>query len=153
MEISPFFVRNTKTICGSDHILYQGVEIALGEPWERLTMVEAVKKYAGVDYYEWDSDEAAANGLCQCPVHIFDQIHHTLIIGICLIHFNGCKFRIVRWIHALIPEDSADFINPFKSADNQLLQVQFGFNPQEHIHIQCIVMGHKRSCRSGNLQR
>ena len=95
----------------------------------------------------------AANGLCQCPVHIFDQIHHTLIIGICLIHFNGCKFRIVGWIHALVPEDSADFINPFKSANNQLFQVQFGFNPQEHIHIQCIVMGHKRSCRSGNLQR
>jgi len=27
--------------------------------WERLTMVEAVKKYAGVDYYDWKSDEDA----------------------------------------------------------------------------------------------
>lgn len=48
-----------KTICGSDRITYQGVEIALGEPWERLTMVEAVQKYAGVNYYDWESDEAA----------------------------------------------------------------------------------------------
>jgi lysyl-tRNA synthetase class 2 len=46
-------------ICGSDVITYQGVEINLGKPWERLTMVEAVKKYAGVDYNDWADDAAA----------------------------------------------------------------------------------------------
>ena len=45
-------------ICGSTKITYQGIEIDLGK-WERLTMVEAVKKYAGVDYYDWKSDEEA----------------------------------------------------------------------------------------------
>ena len=45
-------------ICGSTKITYQGTEIDLGK-WERLTMVEAVKKYAGVDYYDWKSDEEA----------------------------------------------------------------------------------------------
>ena len=45
-------------ICGSTKITYQGKEIDMGN-WERLTMVEAVKKYAGVDYYEWESDEQA----------------------------------------------------------------------------------------------
>ena len=45
-------------ICGSTKITYQGTEIDLGK-WERLTMVEAVKKYAGVDYYEWKTDEEA----------------------------------------------------------------------------------------------
>lgn len=48
-----------KTICGSDNIMYQGVEIKIGEKWERLTMVEAVKKYAGVDYNDWSTDEEA----------------------------------------------------------------------------------------------
>jgi lysyl-tRNA synthetase class 2 len=48
-----------KTICGSDNVTYQGVEIKLGEQWERLTMVEAVKKYAGVDYDDWATDEDA----------------------------------------------------------------------------------------------
>ena len=48
-----------KTICGSDNVMYQGVEIKLGETWERLTMVEAVKKYAGVDYNDWSTDEEA----------------------------------------------------------------------------------------------
>lgn len=66
-----------KTICGSDHILYQGVEIALGEPWERLTMVEAVKKYAGVDYYEWDSDEAARACAKEKGVEVEEGEHAT----------------------------------------------------------------------------
>ncbi len=45
-------------ICGSLQITYQGKLIDMGH-WERLTMVEAVKKYAGVDYNEWASDEQA----------------------------------------------------------------------------------------------
>ena len=48
----------TEKICGSLNITYQGKEINMGK-WERLTMVEAVKKYAGVDYYEWATDEDA----------------------------------------------------------------------------------------------
>ena len=47
-----------KEVCGSTKITYQGIEIDLGN-WERLTMVEAVKKYAGVDYHDWQSDEDA----------------------------------------------------------------------------------------------
>ena len=45
-------------ICGDTKITYQGTEIDLGH-WERLTMVEAVKKYSGVDYNDWKSDEDA----------------------------------------------------------------------------------------------
>ena len=45
-------------ICGSTKITYQGKEIDMGH-WEKLTMAQAVKKYAGVDYYEWESDEQA----------------------------------------------------------------------------------------------
>ncbi len=48
----------TKNICGDLTITYQGTEINM-DKWERLTMVEAVKKYAGVDYYDWASDEEA----------------------------------------------------------------------------------------------
>mgnify|MGYP000563973468 CR=1 FL=1 len=48
-----------KKICGKDIISYQGTDIRLGEPWERLTMAEAVKKYAGVDYNDWATDADA----------------------------------------------------------------------------------------------
>ncbi|MBP8594112.1 MAG: lysine--tRNA ligase [Ruminococcus sp.] len=46
-------------VCGTSKITYQGVEIDLGKKWERLTMIEAVKKYAGVDYNDWADDAAA----------------------------------------------------------------------------------------------
>ena len=47
-----------KEVCGDTKITYQGTEIDLGH-WERLTMVEAVKKYSGIDYNDWTSDEDA----------------------------------------------------------------------------------------------
>ena len=47
-------------ICGSTKITYQGIEIDMGH-WERLTMVEAVKKYSGCDYNDWATDEDARN--------------------------------------------------------------------------------------------
>lgn len=49
----------TLKICGKGVISYQGTEIDMESPWERLTMIEAVKKYAGVDYNDWADDEAA----------------------------------------------------------------------------------------------
>ena len=47
-----------KEVCGDTKITYQGIEIDLGK-WERLTMVEAVKKYSGIDYNDWADDAAA----------------------------------------------------------------------------------------------
>ena len=45
-------------VCGTLVVPYKGHEIDLGH-WERLTMIEAVKKYSGVDFNEWKSDEDA----------------------------------------------------------------------------------------------
>lgn len=45
-------------VCGSLQITYQGKEIDLGH-WERMTMIEAVKKYSGVDFAAISSDEEA----------------------------------------------------------------------------------------------
>ena len=47
-----------RKVCGSLVVPYQGHEIDLGH-WERLTMVEAVKKYSGVDFNDWKTDEDA----------------------------------------------------------------------------------------------
>ena len=56
--VEELYKRLCDRICGTRQITYQGKEIDMGN-WQRLTMVEAVKKYAGVDYYEWQSDEEA----------------------------------------------------------------------------------------------
>ncbi len=57
--IEDMYVKLTNKICGTEKIMYQGTEINMSSPWERLTMVEAVKKYAGVDYADWANDEDA----------------------------------------------------------------------------------------------
>ena len=46
-------------VLGTTKIVYNGVEMDLGKPFERITMTEAVKKYAGVDFGEIHSDEEA----------------------------------------------------------------------------------------------
>ena len=58
-EIEDLYRTVAEKVCGSAKITYQGVEIDLGAKWERLTMIEAVKKYAGVDYNDWKTDEDA----------------------------------------------------------------------------------------------
>ena len=47
-----------QNVCGSLVVPYQGHQIDLGH-WERLTMIEAVKKYSGVDFADWKTDEDA----------------------------------------------------------------------------------------------
>lgn len=48
-----------RKVCGSAKVMNSGIEIDLESPWERLTMAESVKKYAGVDYNDWKTDEQA----------------------------------------------------------------------------------------------
>ena len=46
-------------VCGTTQITYGEHQIDLGKPFERLTMIDAVKKYAGVDFDEIKDDEEA----------------------------------------------------------------------------------------------
>ena len=46
-------------VLGTTKITYNGVEMDLGKPFERITMIDAVKKYAGVDFNEIKTDEEA----------------------------------------------------------------------------------------------
>ncbi len=48
-----------KEVLGTTVITYNGVEMDLGKPFERITMLDAVKKYANVDFHEIHSDEEA----------------------------------------------------------------------------------------------
>ena len=56
-------------ICGSKVITYQGKQIDMGH-WERLTMIEAVKKYSGCDYNDWETDEDARKAASEKHVEV-----------------------------------------------------------------------------------
>ena len=56
--VEEMYKRLALKVCGSLEITYQGKQIDMGH-WERLTMVEAVKKYSSVDFNDWKTDEDA----------------------------------------------------------------------------------------------
>ena len=55
-----------------DKITYQGTEIDLSFPWQRLTMLEAIKRYTGVDYDKMTAEEALKAAL-ELGVEIDDK--------------------------------------------------------------------------------
>jgi lysyl-tRNA synthetase class 2 len=56
--VEELYKRLAQNVCGSLVIPYQGKQIDMGH-WARLTMVEAVKQYSGVDFADWKTDEDA----------------------------------------------------------------------------------------------
>ena len=61
-------------VLGTTKIVYNGIEMDLGKPFERITMVDAVKKYAGVDFNEIKSDEEAKE--IAKKHHVEFEAHH-----------------------------------------------------------------------------
>ena len=60
MELTESMFRYlAEKVCGSTKISYNGVEIDLGKPFARMTMIDAIKKYAGVDFDQVPDDAAA----------------------------------------------------------------------------------------------
>ena len=68
--VEEMYIYVTKKVCGTLQIQYQGNEINMEGPWTRLTMAEAVKKYSGMDYYAWESDEQARRECEARGVHV-----------------------------------------------------------------------------------
>ncbi len=78
MELTEsMFKHLAQEVCGTTTITYQGTEIDLGKPFERLTMTEAVKKYAGVDFDDPAQvpDDAAAKALAKERGIEFEERH------------------------------------------------------------------------------
>ncbi len=61
MEITEQMISSiAQTVLGTTKITYQGEEIDLTPSWKRLTMVEAVKEYTGIDFDSFQNDHEAA---------------------------------------------------------------------------------------------
>ena len=60
-------------VCGTTTVLYGDVEIDLGKPFERLTMIDAIKKYTGIDFNEIKTTEEAKAIADEKEVHYEDR--------------------------------------------------------------------------------
>ncbi|HZK34581.1 MAG TPA: lysine--tRNA ligase [Bacillota bacterium] len=75
MELAEDLVSKlAKDITGSEILSYQGEEINLGKPWTRLTMVDAVKQYTGIDMNAIDTDEDARAAAESIGVHVEKKV-------------------------------------------------------------------------------
>ena len=75
MELTESMYRYVaEKVCGSSKVTYNGIEIDFGKPYERITMTECVKKYAGIDFDQVADDEAAKK--LADEHHIEYESHH-----------------------------------------------------------------------------
>lgn len=60
MDLTESLIRHlAQTVLGNTTVMYDGIEIDLGKPFERITMLDAIKKYSGIDFNNVKDDEAA----------------------------------------------------------------------------------------------
>lgn len=95
MELTESMFRYlAETVCGSSVITYNGMEIDFGKPFERITMNDCIKKYAGVDFDTVDSDEAAKAIADQH--HIEYEARHTKGDIINLFFEEYCEKNLIQ---------------------------------------------------------
>ena len=63
-------------------------------------------------------------------IEVFSKIHHTVVVGICLIKLHKSKLRVMTGVNTLVTEYSADFVNLFKSAYDKSFEVKFKRNSE-----------------------
>ena len=84
--------------------------------------------------------------LSHMTIEILRQIHHAVVICVGLVKFHQGKLRIMSGIKTFVAEHTADLVNPFHTAHDQSLQIQFQGNPQLQILIQRIEMRLEGAC-------
>jgi lysyl-tRNA synthetase class 2 len=95
MELTESMFRYlAEKVCGTTTITYNGIEIDLGKPFARLTMNDAIKKYAGIDFDEVP-DDAAAKKLAD-EHHIEYEDRHTKGDIINLFFEEYCEKELIQ---------------------------------------------------------
>ena len=95
MELTESMFRYlAEKVCGSTKISYNGIEIDFGKPFERLTMNDAIKKYAGIDFDEVADDEAAKK--LADEHHIEYEAHHKKGDIINLFFEEYCEKELIQ---------------------------------------------------------
>lgn len=95
MELTESMFRYlAQEVCGTTKITYQGTEIDLGKPFRRLTMTDAIKEYAGIDFDQVTTDEEA-KALAK-EHHIEFEARHTKGDIINLFFEEYCEKELVQ---------------------------------------------------------
>ncbi len=81
MDLTEDMIRSVaQEVLGTTTITYQGEEIDLGKPWERITMMDAIQKYTGADFHTVETDTEAEE-LAKSLGIVFDKDEEPLSKG------------------------------------------------------------------------
>ena len=148
-----FLVLNMMLVC-SFSCLFQSMNfikiytgIFLNSVKHSDTLKRLAKIHLNTIVYDF---RCAQNSLSNITVKILCQIHHAVIICICLVKLHQCKFWIMTGIKTLVTEYAANLIYFFKSAYDQALQIKLQRNTKLQIFVKSVEMCFKRSCRSSS---
>ena len=75
------------------------------------------------------------------------KLHHAVQIRIGLVCLDRGEFGVVRRVHALVAEQTADLIDALEAADDALLEVQLRGDPHIHIDIERVMVRDERARR------
>lgn len=107
MDITEGMFRHVANkVCGTGKITFDGVDLDLDKPFERISMVEAVRKYAGVDFDKIETLEEARAVAKEHHIE-YEQRHKKATFSICL-------SRLTSRINSSSPRSLPD--TPWKSA-------------------------------------
>lgn len=82
MRITEELVAHVAQDCiGTTTLTYEDKEIDVAPPWNRITMVDAVKQYANVDFKEIESDEEARRIAKEHKVHVEDDATKGIVLN------------------------------------------------------------------------
>ena len=84
--------------------------------------------------------------LCDKTIQVLCQIHHAVVICVCLVKLHQSELWVMSCIKTLITEYTSDLIYLLESSDDQSLQVQLQGNTKLQIFVQGIEMCLERSC-------
>ena len=69
------------------------------------------------------------------------EVHHVLVVGQGLVELEHGELGVVLGGHPLVAEVAVDLEHPLEAAHHQALEVQLGRDPEEHVHVEGVVMG------------
>ena len=68
-----------------------------------------------------------------------------MVVGECFVRLEHCELWVVSGRDSFIAEHASNFKDTFHATNNQSLEVQLERDAQEQLHVERVVMGHKRT--------
>ena len=124
------------------------VKVNAGVLLHRVEHGDTRKGLAKVDLDAVVGDFGGAEHLLtDVAVHFFGQVHHAVVVGVCLIELHQRKLGIVARVHALVAEDPADLIDALQAADDQSFEIQLERNAELEVLVKRVGMRDERTRR------